>query len=331
MSQLPTVPAHVESLFPAIQGDLDLIEVRLRQVVHSRLAVVPEIYLHTVDAGGKRIRPALTLLCARLMGGIGPTTYDRAVAVELIHLASLLHDDVVDNSDMRRARMTANRIWGNKNAVLVADFAQATAVHLLARVCDIETIANLSVTVVRMAEGELCQVYHEGSVDVDEALYYRMIGDKTASLLALAARLGAEGAGGDERAVVACETYGEKLGLAFQVVDDLLDLTGDEETIGKPVGSDVRCGRLTLAPIHALSQGGAAAERVQELVCATDPSQLDLPALRAVLEASGSIDYARRAAERLAAEAVDCLDAYSGQAERDALVTLAEYVLARTK
>lgn len=326
----PTDTQSAHELFPTIHADLAEIEARLRRTVHSRLPVVPEVYLHTVHAGGKRVRPALTLLCGRLVGEAGEATFDAAVAVELIHLASLIHDDVVDDSARRRARLTANRVWGNKNAVLVADFTHAVAYRLLTQRCAIETIERLSGTVVRMCEGELCQMYNEGSFEVTEPLYFEMIADKTASLMALAAEFGALTAGGSREQAAACAAYGEKVGLAFQIVDDLLDLTGDEERIGKPVGNDVRCGRLTLPLIHALAQPVELAEPVRRLVQEQPITTESIHALRDALAASGSLAYTAATAQRLATEAAAHLAPFAVGEARAALEALAAYVVART-
>jgi geranylgeranyl pyrophosphate synthase len=318
-------------LFPIIFADLAEVEARLRRNVHSRLPVVPEVYLHTVHAGGKRVRPALALLCGRLAGAAGEATFDVAVAVELIHLASLIHDDVIDDGGRRRARLTANRVWGNKNAVLVADFTHAVAYRLLAQRCPMGVVARLSDTVVRMCEGELAQMFNEGSTEVSEPLYYEMIGDKTASLMAVAAELGALVSGGDEAPVAACRAYGQSLGVAFQIVDDLLDLTGDEERIGKPVGNDVRCGRLTLPLIHGLHAGGAGAERVRALITKPDVTLDDLAALRAALADTGSLAYTADAARRFADAACAELAGFPDEEPRQALEALAAYVVARTQ
>lgn len=318
-------------LFPQIRTDLEQVERRLRQVVHSRLPVVPEVFLHTVHAGGKRVRPAMALLCGRATGEVSEATFDVAVGVELIHLASLIHDDVIDEGDFRRARRTASRIWGNKSAVLVADYTHSIAYRLIGARCGVEAVTRLSETVVRMVEGELAQMYNEGSSAVTEPLYLEMIGDKTASLMALSCELGALVSGASPEDIARCARYGERVGLAFQIVDDLLDLTGDEERIGKPIGNDVRCGRLTLPLIHAAQHGGEAVRAELASLLGRGVEAAEVAEVRALAERTGGIAYARRRAEELAAEACEQLAALPDGEPKAALTALAAYVVARTR
>lgn len=321
-----------EQLFPQIHADLEQVETRLREVIHSNVPVVPEVYLHTVHAGGKRVRPALALLSARAVGRVEPAVLDVAVAVELIHLASLIHDDVVDDGGRRRARLTANRVWGNKSAVLVADFIHAVAYRLLSGRCDLEVIRRLSETVVEMVEGELSQMFNEGSLEVGEPLYFEMIGDKTASLMALACELGARVAGGDAARVALLREYGLKVGLAFQIVDDLLDLTGDEERIGKPVGNDIRCGRLTLPLIHTLHNGDPAArETLLEILAREQIGRDEIGTIREAVGRAGGLRYAAEQARQLTAEARALLRELPAGESRAALEALAQYIISRTR
>lgn len=323
--------ASAAELFPRIHGDLAQVETRLRRVVHSRLPVVPEVFLHTVHAGGKRVRPALALLCGRLAGTVCEATFDVAVAVELIHLASLIHDDVIDDGGRRRARLTANRAYGNKSAVLVADYTHAVSYRLLAARCGVAPVARLSETVVRMVEGELSQMYNEGSREVTEPLYLQMIQDKTASLMALACELGALVSGADDDAIAALARFGLSLGTAFQIVDDLLDLTGDEERLGKPVGNDIRNGRCTLPLVYVLHSDGPHARRLRELLDRGVDDLASLFALRDVLDEAGGLAYAAGFAKRLVDEAKGELERFDDGEERRALAALADYVIARTR
>lgn len=329
-------PPHEEAagsaqLFPQITADLARVEAELRRVVHSKLPVVPEVFLHTVQAGGKRLRPALALLCGEATGQVTEATFDLAVAVELLHLASLIHDDVIDDGDRRRARRTANRIWGNKSAVLVADYTHSISYRLIADRCGREAVLRVADTVVRMVEGELSQMYNEGNPEVDETLYYQMVGDKTASLMALSCELGAAVSGADHERIEQCRTYGEQLGLAFQIVDDLLDLTGDEERLGKPVGNDLRCGRMTLPLIHARQQGGEVAASIERWLANPELTGPELRSLVTLLDESGGLKHARLAAERLAAQARQALDALADGAPSAAMRSLTEYVVRRSR
>ncbi|MCC7491665.1 MAG: polyprenyl synthetase family protein [Fimbriimonadaceae bacterium] len=320
-----------EALFPQIHADLRQVETRLRQAVHANVPVVPEVFLHTVHAGGKRVRPALALLAAQLCGRCDEAAFDVAVAVELIHLASLIHDDVVDDSVRRRARLTANRVWGNKTAVLVADFVHSLAYPILSRCGDVALVRRLSETVVQMVEGELAQMFNEGSLEVTEPHYFQMIGDKTASLMALACELGAMVGGGSSAQIAALRDYGFKVGLAFQIADDLLDLTGDEERIGKPVGNDLRCGRLTLPLLHVLHNGNAAAkEELLPLICRGDLEVADIQRIRALLDRAGALQHAAEYARGLSSAAAELLADFPDNEARQALEALAAYIVLRT-
>ena len=321
-----------EDLFPQIHTDLREVERRLRQAIHSRVPVVPEVFLHTVHAGGKRVRPALALLSGRAVGTVNSQTFDVAVAVELIHLASLIHDDVIDDGGHRRGRLTANRVWGNKTAVLVADYIHSVVYSLLCRSCGPQVVDRLAATVVRMVEGELCQMFNEGSRDMGEPLYYQMICDKTASLMGLACELGARVSGADEAVVARLYEFGEKIGLAFQIVDDLLDLTGDAERIGKPVGNDIRCGRMTLPIIHTLHNGDAGArDELLPILEAGEIGHGELKRITALLDRAGGLDYAATSARTLSLEARDMLADLPASESRDALEALALYIVARTR
>jgi len=327
-----TSAGSAEDLFPQIHTDLREVERRLRQAIHSRVPVVPEVFLHTVHAGGKRVRPALALLSGRATGTVTEQTFDVAVAVELIHLASLIHDDVIDDGGRRRARLTANRVWGNKTAVLVADYIHSIVYSLLCRSCDNAIVDRLAETVVRMVEGELCQMFNEGSRDMAEPLYYQLISDKTASLMALACELGARVSGADDATVTMLSSFGEKIGLAFQIIDDLLDLTGDEERIGKPVGNDIRCGRMTLPIIHTLHNGDAVArDELIPILEAGEIGQVELKRITALLDRAGGLEYAAESARRLSLEARDMLSVLPPSESRDALEALALYIVARTR
>lgn len=322
----------IQEILGPLQPDLERVEQKLKAAVHSRVQLIPDVFLHTLEAGGKRLRPALALLAGQATGGSNERTDEVAVAVELVHLASLLHDDVVDEAPFRRGRPTVNRLWGNKVSVLVADYLFATAFHLLSQGADAEMFQILSRTVDRMCEGELTQLSHEGSLEVSEAEYLDIIAAKTGALMAAACELGARVSGASEETREQLRRFGLNLGTAFQMTDDLLDLTGEESQIGKPVGNDLRNGRLTLPLIYTLQHlNGSQRGRFVELVNRGPLTRDDFLFIRRLTAECGGFDYTRQAARNLIAEGQQALSALPPSAARKTLRRLAEHVLARSR
>lgn len=321
-----------EMLRGVLQEDLSRVEELLRSVGQSKVSLVPEIFYHTLDAGGKRIRPALALLAGRAVGEVNERTFEVAAAVELIHLASLLHDDVVDASPMRRGRPTAHTLWGNKSAILVADYLFAMAFTLLTRHPDPHVVHTVSLAVDRMCEGELAQLENEGELDLSESQYLEMIADKTGSLMAVACELGAYVSGAGPRECRLLHTFGLKVGTAFQMADDLLDLLATEGEIGKPVGNDVRCGRITLPIIYTLRHTNGAFQRtLRELLTCQPMNEEIFQKIRSHVRASGGVEYAQQKAKQLIEEAKDLLEELPPTPARLHLARLADYVLLRSR
>jgi len=322
----------IQEILSPLQPDLERVEAKLRAAVHSKLRLIPDVFLHTLEAGGKRLRPALALLAGQAVGNVNERTDDVAVAVELVHLASLLHDDVVDEAPFRRGRPTVNRLWGNKVSVLVADYLFATAFHLLSREADAEMFQILSWTVDRMCEGELAQLSYAGSLEVSEAEYRDIIAAKTGALMAAACELGARVAGASHETYTRLHRFGLNLGAAFQMTDDLLDLTGEEAQIGKPVGNDLANGRLTLPLIHTLQRlNGSQRGRFVELVHRGQLTRDEFLFIRRTTAACGGFEYTRQAAQDLITEGQQALADLSPSAARETLRQLAEHVLTRSR
>lgn len=245
--------------------DIDLVDVRLREVLTSRSPFVEDISDYLLRSKGKGIRPALVILCATIGSADTQVLVDAASAVELVHLASLLHDDVIDESGLRRGRPTVGKRWGNLVAVLAGDYLFASAFGLLAAQRDQFALGLLSDAVRAMCEGEIEQALSAWSDELDETAYLSHIGKKTASLLSACCQIGAHLAGGSPEQVTAMKEYGLYLGYAFQIVDDLLDIWGDEDRIGKPVWLDLRRGLPTL-PVIRLVQRGERGRAVLDMV-----------------------------------------------------------------
>ena len=304
----------------------------LKEIVNAKTNLVPAVYLHTLEAGGKRLRPALALLSGRVSGRLDTPTYHAAIAVELVHLASLIHDDVVDDAETRRGRLTANRIWGNKVSILVADYLFSSAYTLLSRSADATILHRLSETMDVMCEGELAQLENEGSLEVSEAQYQEMIAAKTGGLMAIACELGARLSEATEEQAQALYRFGLKIGTAFQMADDLLDLAGEEEQIGKPVGNDIRNGRLTLPLIYSLRElNGGAREELMALLAQKDLGPEDFLKIRHLAHESGGFDYAQRTARNLIDQGKSELGQFSPDEARTTLAQVADYVMQRRR
>lgn len=308
---------------------------RVNTLIRERMASehaprIPEVTAHLVEAGGKRIRPMLTLAAARLCGYDGPYHIHLAATVEFIHTATLLHDDVVDESTQRRGRPTANLLWDNKSSVLVGDYLFSRSFQLMVetgslRVLDI--LANASATI---AEGEVLQLTAAQDLRTDESVYLQVIRGKTAALFSAATEVGGVIAGAPEDQVKALYAYGDALGIAFQIVDDLLDYGGASATIGKNVGDDFRERKLTLPVIKAVAAADAE-ERAfwTRTIEKGQQDDGDLEHAMALLQKHGTLEATRSAALDWVAKAKDALAVLPDDPLRDMLADLADYVVAR--
>jgi octaprenyl-diphosphate synthase len=294
----------------------------------SDVALIGQISEHIVAAGGKRLRPMLAVIAARALGYAGTAHHQLAAIVEFIHTSTLLHDDVVDESDMRRGRKTANALWGNAPSVLVGDFLYSRSFQLMVELDSMPVMRVLADTTNRIAEGEVLQLLHIGNPDTTEADYLRVIECKTAVLFAAATRLGGSLAGATAAQEQALHDYGMQLGLAFQVADDLLDYTADAATLGKNLGDDLAEGKATLPLIHALAQATPAErERLAAIVAA---GQLDaLHEVQQAIRTSGGLEASAALARHHADAAIAALAALPRNAWTDALRTLAAYAVER--
>jgi len=242
----PITGSAIERLAQAIAADLAATEALINDRMASPVQMIPDLAAHLVHAGGKRLRPVLTLASAHVFGGGGARAAKLAAAVEFIHSATLLHDDVVDGSGMRRGKRAAQMIWGNAGSVLVGDFLFARAFNLTVETGDLRILDVLARASSVIAEGEVLQLHHVGDLGLSLELYQQIIDAKTATLFAAACEAGAISAGADEAAFAAMAHFGRSLGIAFQLVDDALDYAGDAQALGKATGDDFREGKLTM-------------------------------------------------------------------------------------
>ena len=331
MADLPSPPTH--ATLPRIQAlaaaDMAAVDALIRTRLASDVVLINQIAEHIVSAGGKRLRPMLVVLAGQAAGATGADHHQLAAIVEFIHTSTLLHDDVVDESDLRRGRSTANAIWGNAASVLVGDFLYSRSFQLMVELDRMEVMQVLADTTNRIAEGEVLQLLHVRNPDTDEAAYLRVIERKTAVLFAAGTRLGALASGADAATQQALYDYGMALGYAFQIADDVLDYTADATDLGKNLGDDLAEGTATLPLIHAIVHSGEATrQRLRAVVQEGDGAAM--PEVLAAIRATGGLEYSRRRAldYAMAAEA-----ALAGLPETEALAALrglARYAVERT-
>jgi octaprenyl-diphosphate synthase len=323
-------PPH-DRLAEALAADLAAVNATIRARMASEHAPrIPEVTAHLVEAGGKRLRPMLTLAAARLCGYAGEHHVRLAATVEFIHTATLLHDDVVDESRKRRGRPTANLLWDNKSSVLVGDYLFARSFQLMTATGSLRVLSILADAAATIAEGEVLQLTAAQNLSTDEDTYLRIVRGKTAALFAAATEVGGVIADAPEDHVAALRTYGDALGIAFQMVDDLLDYGGTTEAIGKNVGDDFRERKVTLPVIKALAHADAD-ERAfwVRVIEQGQQSEGDLVAARAILVRHGALDATRAAALGWAAKARAALAALPEHPLRGLLDELAGFVVAR--
>lgn len=299
----------LEQLYALIGPDMKAVDAVIRDRLHSEVVLVRQVAEYIIGSGGKRMRPALVLLAAGALGYHGQRHHEMAAVVEFIHTATLLHDDVVDESALRRGRDTANAMFGNAASVLVGDFLYSRAFQMMVEVNDMRIMRVLSDATNVIAEGEVLQLMNCHDADVDETRYLQVIRYKTAKLFEAAAQLGAllgQAAPAVEQALA---SYGMHLGTAFQLVDDVLDYSGQEADTGKHIGDDLAEGKPTLPLIYVMQHGTPAqAACVRRAI--EEGGRDDFPAVLEAIRSSGALDHARRQAAKeaeLAREAICCL------------------------
>ena len=309
-------------------GDMAAIDALIRRRLASDVVLINQIADHIVSAGGKRLRPMLVALAGRATGPVGPHHHQLAAIIEFIHTSTLLHDDVVDESDLRRGRSTANALWGNAPSVLVGDFLYSRSFQLMVELDRMDVMRILADTTNRIAEGEVLQLLHVHNPDTDEAAYLRVIERKTAVLFAAGTQLGALASQVDAAIQQRLYDYGMNLGYAFQIADDVLDYTADAADLGKNLGDDLAEGKATLPLIHAIRHSDATtAERLRVIVQEGDASAM--PEVLAAIRATGGLEYSQQRAREYADAAERSLDDLAENNAVAALRGLARYAVER--
>ena len=309
--------------------DMDAVDTLIRQRLASDVALINQIAHHIVSAGGKRLRPMLVLLAGNATGSVTKYHHQLAAIIEFIHTSTLLHDDVVDESERRRGRKTANALWGNAPSVLVGDFLYSRSFQLMVELNQMNIMHLLAQTTNQIAEGEVLQLLHIHNPDVDEATYLRVIERKTAVLFATASCLGAMCSTDDVAVHRQFYAYGLELGSAFQIADDVLDYSADALKLGKNLGDDLAEGKATLPLIHALTHSNAQTrDRLQAIIRQGDTSAM--AEVLAAIHATNALEYSRQRAQAFASAAQQALAKAPDSPALAAMRGLSQYAIDRS-
>jgi octaprenyl-diphosphate synthase len=320
----------METAFALIETELKNVELQFRKDLNSDVYLIRNVGEYILSSGGKRIRPALLLLSARMCGYEGDRHVFLASVIEFIHTATLLHDDVVDNASLRRGIASANTLWGNEASVLVGDYLFSKSFSIMVEHGDLDILRIIAGATTTIAEGEVLQLVCMSDMGVTEESYITVAKNKTAVLLATACQTGALLGKVSRNQEMALREFGMNLGIAFQLIDDTLDYVSSEEQFGKTIGNDLREGKITLPLIHALKQ--CTASEKQEITGVVESSTLEdegFHRVSALVEAYGGIEYAVRTAREYAEQGKSCLDVFPDSPDKQALLSLADYVVTR--
>lgn len=319
----------ISELPPLIQEDMRQVDFIIQDTISSHVSFVSELGQHLIDSGGKRLRPLLVLLSARALGYEGTQHLLLASIMELVHTATLLHDDVVDGSTLRRGKPTANTLWGNQASVLVGDYLYSRVFQLMLDLRDLTLLGILADTTNSMVSGELQQLANRHNPDITEVNYLDVVYYKTAKLFETAARLGAVLGKKTLGIIEAMTNYGKCLGMSFQLIDDLLDYNGDITKIGKNLGDDLAEGKMTLPLIHVLQKGPSQYKSaVRQAII--EGRIADMAQIREALENTQAIDYTYRCAQFYSEQALQHLEIIPNSIYKEHLITLSQFALQRT-
>jgi len=315
-------------LHSSVKDDFTAVDAAIIEHLSSQVPLVEKIGQHIIESGGKRLRPLLVLLAARACGYQQDQHIALAAVIEFIHTATLLHDDVVDTSDLRRGKPTANNKWGNSSSVLVGDFLYSRAFQMLVAIGHLDVMGTISNATNVIAEGEVLQLLNAKNPDVSEADYLHVILGKTAMLFEAASQTGAQLAQANTEEIDAFRRFGRHLGIAFQLIDDLMDYTGDQAIMGKNVGDDLAEGKPTLPLIHAMAHA-TSDERKLMRKSIRQGSCEHISEIQAILARCGSLDYTRDRASQETQDALACLEILNDSPYKTSLVDLCTLALAR--
>ncbi|MCD4687946.1 MAG: polyprenyl synthetase family protein [Desulfuromonadaceae bacterium] len=319
----------MEKALRLLRDDLTAVEEHFTKSMHSETALINQVGRYLLASGGKRVRPMLLLLCARLSGYQGSGHIPLASVVEFIHTATLLHDDVVDKATLRRGNPSANVVWGNQASVLAGDYLFAKSFSMIVETGNLPVFQTLSEAATLLAEGEMQQLVNISDLDLKEQSYLEIVGKKTAALFAAACRCGALLVDDGPQAET-LRQFGTELGLAFQLIDDALDYVAVEAEFGKTRGHDLAEGKVTLPLIHALRNAtDSDRQRIIAVIGQAELPEADLAEVLQIIELTGGIAYCWQQAEELIGRAKERLNSFADGPEKEALFELADYVVAR--
>ncbi len=322
----------METVIALLKDEMQAVESQFKKNLASDVQLVSQVGEYVLSSGGKRMRPMLLLLCARLCSYQGDKHIDLAGVIEFIHTSTLLHDDVVDSANLRRGNRSANSVWGNQASVLVGDFLFAKSFSIMVGSESLQILKILSDTTTQLAEGEIRQLLNTCDLEVDEKRYLQVVRDKTAILIAAACQVGGVLAGVDNQQELALREFGLEIGTAFQLMDDALDYVADQEDFGKEKGHDLFEGKMTLPLIHAYSKATELErQEVSRIIEAEELNQEDLDYVCALIDDKKGIDYTRSKATERVERAKQQLIVFPDCEARQALFILADYVVSRNK
>jgi octaprenyl-diphosphate synthase len=320
---------NIDEIRTLVSDDLAAVDRRIRERLHSEVALVDQVSTYIIASGGKRLRPLLVLLAARAAGYRGEHHIDAAALIEFIHTATLLHDDVVDGSSLRRGQDTANEVFGNETSVLVGDFLYSRAFQMMAQMGSLPVMHIMADATNIIAEGEVLQLLNAHDPETSEQRYLNVIYRKTARLFEVGAEVAAILAGGNEHSRRSLAQYGKHVGMAFQLIDDVLDYRGSPEERGKNLGDDLAEGKPTLPLIHALQKGNAEQRKLIRLAI-EQGGLAELPRITEAIEATGGLEYTAQLARVESNAAVAALNGIADSDYARALRALAVFAVERT-
>ena len=327
-----SAPAELAQIFEPIQSELEAVEEAYTSHIQSNVELIPQMGRYIQTSGGKRVRPALLLMAARLSGYSGDPAVTYASVVEFIHTATLVHDDIIDDADLRRGKLAVHSRWGNEVTVLLGDYLYIKSMGMALSYDSLEIVRLLCDVTLRMIEGELYQLTKTGNADITEEEHFEIIRRKTAHLFGGCAEIGGMLGNVSAEQRQALREYGFNLGIAFQLIDDLLDYTADQTALGKPIGGDLREGKVTLPAILLLQQdNGRSGELIRGAVRDREMSADSWHELCELLREHNILDHTYNRAAKYATVAKRYLEVFPPSAEREALLALPDYVLARDR
>ena len=322
---------NISDISTLIEEELNEFNQLFKQSLKSKVTIVDLITRYILKQKGKKVRPLLVLLSSKISGGIQNRSYRGAILVELLHTATLVHDDVVDNAETRRSFPSINAIWKNKAAVLMGDYLLAKGLMLAVESTDFDFLKVITQTVKRMSEGELLQMNKTRKLDLDEETYFKIISDKTASLLSTCCEIGARATTDDEEKIEAMRKFGENLGIAFQIRDDIRDYIGNKSLLGKPLGGDIREKKLTLPIIYALKQAPSKEAKNILSEIKSGAKKINVEYVLKFVERMGGIAYSENIAKEYTQKAIHNISMFDNSETKTALEDLVMFVVERTK